>query len=135
MPSTKIGVSSLDPVVGVEDRGVNDRAEPLTRRICRIRRNERVDEDLVPFQHLVDGASDSCAVCAVEEMSRAIPTVKWPDARERDFFIWLCTCDPSQEVRRLRYNPPRRPTRRSCRRGLTSPYNRPSLFFGIVPLP
>jgi hypothetical protein len=45
----------LDSVVGIEDRGVDDRAEPLTRRICGIRRNERVDEDLVPFQHLVHG--------------------------------------------------------------------------------
>ncbi len=47
-------VASFDPVVGVEDRRVNDRPEPLTRRVRRTRRNQRVDEDLIPFQHLVD---------------------------------------------------------------------------------
>ena len=48
-------IASLDSVVGIEDRGVNDRAEPLTRRIRGIRRNERIDENLVPFEHLVHG--------------------------------------------------------------------------------
>ena len=46
-------VAPFDAVVGVEDRGVHDRPEPLTRGIRRIRRNQRVDEDLVPLQHLV----------------------------------------------------------------------------------
>ena len=48
-------VPLLDPVVRIEDRRVNDRAEALTGRICGIGRNQRIDEDLVPFQHLVDG--------------------------------------------------------------------------------
>ena len=46
-------VPALDPVVGIEDRRVNDRAEALTGRIRRVRRDERLDEDLVPFQNLV----------------------------------------------------------------------------------
>ena len=46
-------VAALDPVVGIEDGRVNDGAEALARRIRRVRRNERVDEDLIPFQNLV----------------------------------------------------------------------------------
>ena len=48
-------VSLFDAVVGVEDRRMNDRSEPLAGRVRRIRRNERVDEDLIPLEHLVDG--------------------------------------------------------------------------------
>ena len=47
-------VSALDPVVRVEYRGVNDGSETLTGRIRRIGRNQCVDEDLVPLEHLVD---------------------------------------------------------------------------------
>ena len=47
-------VAPLDAVVGVEDRRVNDRSEPLAGGVRRIRRNECVDEDLIPLQHLVD---------------------------------------------------------------------------------
>ena len=45
-------VALFDAVVGIEDRRVNDRPEPLTGGVRRIRRNERVDEDLIPVQHL-----------------------------------------------------------------------------------
>jgi hypothetical protein len=43
-------VSPLDAIERIEDRGVNDRPEPLTGRVGGIRCNERVDEDLVPIQ-------------------------------------------------------------------------------------
>ena len=46
-------VAALDPVEGIEDGRVNDRSEALTRRIRRVRRNQRLDEDLIPFQNLV----------------------------------------------------------------------------------
>jgi hypothetical protein len=46
-------VTPLDAVIRIEDRGVNDRPKPLARGICRVRGNERVDEDLVPLQYLV----------------------------------------------------------------------------------
>jgi len=47
-------VTALDTVVGVEDGGVKNRPEPLAGRVRRIGRNQCVDEDLVPFQYLVD---------------------------------------------------------------------------------
>ena len=50
-------VTSLDAVVGIEDRRVNDRPEALTGGVRRVRRNQRVDEDLIPFQYLVDWAA------------------------------------------------------------------------------
>ena len=53
-------VTALDPVVGIEDRRVDDRAEALARRVRRVRRDERLDEDLVPVQHLVRLLSDVC---------------------------------------------------------------------------
>ena len=46
-------VPFLDAVVRVEDRRVHDGAEPLTRGVRGIGGDERVDEDLIPFQHLV----------------------------------------------------------------------------------
>ena len=58
-------VAPLDAVVRVEDRRVNDRPEPLTRRICGVRRNERVDEDLIPLQHLVRVFSPMPALCGI----------------------------------------------------------------------
>ena len=48
-------VTPFDAVVGIEDRRVDDRPEPLTGGVRRIRRNQRVDEDLIPLQHLVHG--------------------------------------------------------------------------------
>ena len=47
-------VALFDAVVRIEDRRVNDRPEPLTRGVRGIRRNERVDENLIPLQHLID---------------------------------------------------------------------------------
>ena len=46
-------VAALDPVVGIEDGCVNDGAEALARRVRRVRRDERLDEDLIPVQYLV----------------------------------------------------------------------------------
>ena len=46
-------VAALDAIVGVEDRSVNDRSEPLAGGVRRIGRNERVDENLIPVQHLI----------------------------------------------------------------------------------
>jgi hypothetical protein len=46
-------VAPFDPVVGVEDGGLHDRSEPLAGRVWRVRRDERVDEDLVPVENLV----------------------------------------------------------------------------------
>src|SRR5262245_7375243 len=43
----------FDAVVRVEDRCVNDRSESLAGRIRCIGCDERVNEDLVPFQHLI----------------------------------------------------------------------------------
>ena len=48
-------IALLDAVVRIEDRCVNNRPEPLTGRVRCIRRNERVDEDLIPLQNLVYG--------------------------------------------------------------------------------
>ena len=47
-------VAPLDAVVRIEDRRVDDRPEPLTGGVRRICRDERVDEDLIPLQHLVE---------------------------------------------------------------------------------
>ena len=49
-------VARLYAVVRIEDRRVNDRPEPLTRGVRGIGRNERVDEDLIPLQHLIDAS-------------------------------------------------------------------------------
>ena len=46
-------VAPLDAVVRIEDRRVHDGAEPLTRRVRGIRRDERVDKDLIPLENLV----------------------------------------------------------------------------------
>ena len=46
-------VAAFDAVVGIEDGGVDNGPESLTRGIRRIGRNQGVDEDLVPLQHLV----------------------------------------------------------------------------------
>ena len=54
-------IASFDAVVGIEDRSVNDGPKPLTRRIRCFRRNESVDEDLIPLQNLVRGAHRTTA--------------------------------------------------------------------------
>jgi hypothetical protein len=46
-------VTPLDAVVRVVHSRVNNRPEPLTRRIWCVRHDQHVDEDLVPLQHLV----------------------------------------------------------------------------------
>jgi hypothetical protein len=48
-------VAPFDAVERIEDRGVHDSPEPLARRVGGACRNQRVDEYLVPLQHLVDG--------------------------------------------------------------------------------
>jgi hypothetical protein len=47
-------VTLLDAVVGIEDRGVDDRPQALTGGVRRVCGDQRVDEDLIPFQYLVD---------------------------------------------------------------------------------
>ena len=54
-------VTSLDAVVRVEYRRVNDRSESLAGGVCRIGCDERVNEDLIPLQHLVGILSKSFA--------------------------------------------------------------------------
>ena len=46
-------IALFDAVVGVEDRCMQDRSEPLTRRVGGIRCNECIDEDLIPLQDRV----------------------------------------------------------------------------------
>jgi hypothetical protein len=46
-------IAPFDPVVRIEDRRVNDCPEPLAGGVRRIGRNQRVDEDLIPFKHLI----------------------------------------------------------------------------------
>ena len=48
-------VAPLDAVEGIEDRRVHDRPEPLTGGVRRVRRDQRVNEDLVPIEHLIAG--------------------------------------------------------------------------------
>ena len=47
-------VTFLDAVVSIEYRSVNDCPEALTRGVRRVRRDECVDENLIPLQYLVD---------------------------------------------------------------------------------
>ena len=64
-------ISLFDAVVGVENRRMNDGSEPLTGRVRRIRRNQHLDEDLIPLEHLVDGSGplrrSSCPPSAAGE--------------------------------------------------------------------
>ena len=69
-------VAPFDAVVRIEDRRVNDRPEPLTGGVRRIRRNERVDEDLIPVQHLRSRSSSSSVIAL-----SAGPAVR-PDPQE-----------------------------------------------------
>ena len=71
-------VTLLDAVVGIEDRRVNDRPQALTGGVRRVGRNQRVDENLIPFQYRLTGADDSepVRVSIGEETRRANPTSK-----------------------------------------------------------
>ena len=72
-------ITLFDAVVGVENRRMNDRSEPLTGRVRRIRRNQHLDEDLIPLKHLVEEVDPSeeasCPASAAEE-SRVNPIMK-----------------------------------------------------------
>ena len=66
-------VASFDAVVCIEDRGVHDGPEPLTRGVRRIRRNERVDEDLIPVQHFRRGSSFSSVIAVTDGRRVLVP--------------------------------------------------------------
>ena len=74
-------IALLDAVVGIEDRRVNNRPEPLTRGVRRVCCNERVDQDLIPLQHLVGFLIEVLCPCDGTGDQKSYPEAKTDDDR------------------------------------------------------
>src|SRR5438876_9956435 len=74
-------IALLDAVVGIEDRRVNNRPDPRTRGVRGICRNERVDEDLIPLQHLVGFLIEVLCPCDGTGDQKSYPEAKTDDDR------------------------------------------------------